>query len=268
MRIHLTQSVARGRRGAAVLVAAALACAAPLAVGATAAQNTPAKATSRKSVWDGVYTDAQASRGQAVYTQRCAGCHRPDLTGNTALGIPALAGARFEQAYGEDTLDTLYLRMRRMMPRDEPGSLSDDTYLAIVAYVLQVNAFPGGSDELKVDTVANVRVQGKNGPGPAPDGSLVKVVGCLTRAGENAWKVTSTTEPVRTSNPNLSEAAEMAEAQALRLGTQSFRLRDVFPSPLMHMDHKVEVKGFLMRVPNDDGLNVTSVQTLDTSCGQ
>ena len=35
------------------------------------------EAQAPRTVQDGVYSDAQASRGQALYAQRCAGCHGP-----------------------------------------------------------------------------------------------------------------------------------------------------------------------------------------------
>ena len=42
-----------------------------------AAQSTELHVT----VWQGVYTEAQAKRGQSEYTTHCANCHRDDLTG-------------------------------------------------------------------------------------------------------------------------------------------------------------------------------------------
>ena len=51
----------------------------------------PAQETA-KTVADGVYTDAQAARGAAVYDTACAGCHRADLGGATG---PALREQRF-----------------------------------------------------------------------------------------------------------------------------------------------------------------------------
>ena len=33
------------------------------------------------SVWDGVYTEEQAGRGQALYAKECASCHGASLSG-------------------------------------------------------------------------------------------------------------------------------------------------------------------------------------------
>ena len=58
--------------------------------GGQAAAQAPAQPT--RTVQDGVFSDAQATRGQALYAQRCAGCHGPALEGAQA---PALKGDGF-----------------------------------------------------------------------------------------------------------------------------------------------------------------------------
>src|SRR5690348_16157661 len=47
-----------------------------------------------QSVWDGVYSKSQVSRGAAVYRQQCALCHGDRPTSGSA-GAPALAGKEF-----------------------------------------------------------------------------------------------------------------------------------------------------------------------------
>src|SRR5262249_12281532 len=56
-----------------------------------------------KTVADGVYTDAQASRGATAYEAACAGCHRADLGGGTG---PALQEKRFAQQFADKDLRT------------------------------------------------------------------------------------------------------------------------------------------------------------------
>jgi hypothetical protein len=42
--------------------------------------------------------------------------------------------------------------MKTTMPRNSAGSLSDDTYVDILSYVLKTNEFPAGGDDLKLDS--------------------------------------------------------------------------------------------------------------------
>ena len=100
----------------------------------------------QRTVWDGVYTDAQAERGRASYQQSCIGCHREDLRGdNTA---PSLVGESFLFLWGDMEVAELSARIQKVMPPDRPGSLPAQTYVDIVAFILQKNAFPAGSQEL------------------------------------------------------------------------------------------------------------------------
>ena len=98
------------------------------------------------SVLEGVYTEAQATRGTQVYTQRCAVCHGATLGG---LGeAPALVGAQFISDFNGLTLGDLFERIRTTMPLDNPGALSRDQYSAILAFMLKSNGFPAGPREL------------------------------------------------------------------------------------------------------------------------
>jgi mono/diheme cytochrome c family protein len=74
-------------------------------------------AQASRSVWDCVYTDAQAKRGQALFEQNCVSCHGPALEGD-----------------GE--------------------ALSPEASADLLAYVLQFNKFPGGEAELPHDAAA------------------------------------------------------------------------------------------------------------------
>ena len=109
-------------------------------------------AAQTRTVWDGVYTDAQAERGRASYQQSCVGCHRDDLRGdNTA---PSLVGESFTFLWGDMEIGELSARIQKLMPPQGPGSLPAQTYIDIVAFMLQKNAFPAGSVELSADPVA------------------------------------------------------------------------------------------------------------------
>src|SRR5262245_42339619 len=49
----------------------------------------PLRGQSSTTVWDGVFTGAQAERGQSAYRERCQSCHGEKLEGGVG---PALAG--------------------------------------------------------------------------------------------------------------------------------------------------------------------------------
>jgi mono/diheme cytochrome c family protein len=73
------------------------------------------------SVWDGVYTGAQADRGKALYAKSCAACHGSALDGSGAA--PPLAGADFKGDWNGQTLNDLFEKTQTTMPADQPGSL-------------------------------------------------------------------------------------------------------------------------------------------------
>src|SRR4051794_33235434 len=117
------------------------------------------------SVLDGVYTPAQARRGQAQFEQNCAGCHRQDLGG--ILG-PALKGERFLDQWREFPLEVLVNDMRAQMPQRSPGSLPANAYVDIAAYLLEVNGLPAGGGEITPTRAAQGGAGGPGGPPPPP----------------------------------------------------------------------------------------------------
>jgi sugar lactone lactonase YvrE len=125
---------------------ASLACV--LVVGASAlaiggglsAQETP------PTVWDGVYTAAQAERGAEAYRQNCAVCHGGQLGGTGEA--PALASAEFLSNWNGLRVGDMFERVRTTMPFTAPGSLSRDVYADIVAFMFKANGLPAGAKEL------------------------------------------------------------------------------------------------------------------------
>lgn len=105
-----------------------------------------------ESIWDGVYTDVQALRGEEAYKATCASCHSQDLRGNS--NTPSLLGMSFMFIWENQSLGQLYTKMRDEMPSDRPGSLSPQSYSDLLAFILQVNNFPAGAQELSADSVA------------------------------------------------------------------------------------------------------------------
>lgn len=216
----------------------------------------PAATTDGKTVWDGVYTTAQAARGQTQYEASCRSCHRD--------------GPRRDEAFRRDWqgtgLNDLFSQIKASMPAGAPASLSDGAYFDIVAYMLQVNAFPAGPSELRADAIKSIRIEGRNGPEPVPNFALVQVVGCLAQGPEADWMLADAGEPIRTKEPAASQGDDLKKSAALALGTQAFRLLNAYPSPAAYKGHKVEAKGFLIRDPAGNRINVTSVQSLAPRC--
>jgi DNA-binding beta-propeller fold protein YncE/mono/diheme cytochrome c family protein len=133
------------------LIPVAVAIALPSPVRAkqtTLSQQTPASSSTEptQSVWDGVYTEEQANRGGALYAQRCARCHAPDLTGGEIA--PALNSGEFKSNWTGLSIDDLFERIKVSMPQDNPGSLSRQQTADIVAFVLSKGGFPKGKTEL------------------------------------------------------------------------------------------------------------------------
>jgi cytochrome c len=105
-----------------------------------------------RSVWEGVYTEAQAARGEAVSEEQCARCHGPTLAG--AEAAPALVGDVFNSSWDGVPLGELAQRIRDSMPLDAPGSLSRRQTTDIMAYMLKRGRVPAGATELPTDTGA------------------------------------------------------------------------------------------------------------------
>jgi len=103
-----------------------------------------------RSVWDGVYTEVQAKRGEAVYRQNCASCHGVALEGIETAG--PLTGARFTANWNGVTVGDLLERVRVSMPNDRPGTLSRQQTADVLAYVFSFNRFPSGKAELARQT--------------------------------------------------------------------------------------------------------------------
>jgi mono/diheme cytochrome c family protein len=98
------------------------------------------------SVWDGVYTEEQAKRGEAVYQKECAACHGAELTGGESA--PPLTGGVFQANWNGLTLGDLFDRIRKTMPLSKPNSLARQQVADVLAFMLSINKFPAGKTEL------------------------------------------------------------------------------------------------------------------------
>jgi mono/diheme cytochrome c family protein len=110
-----------------------------------------------RSVWDGIYAVDQAKAGLASYSQACSSCHGDNLEGGGPS--PALVGSDFLTSWYGSSVGDLFERIRVSMPADRPGSISNEKNAAILAYLLQVNGFPSGSQELPSDIAALKKIR-------------------------------------------------------------------------------------------------------------
>jgi quinoprotein glucose dehydrogenase len=101
-----------------------------------------------RSASDGIYTQAQATRGGEFYADQCASCHGNALGGQTA---PPLTGAEFMSRWSGKTFRDLFEQIRVTMPSDGAGTLSRQQVADLLAYKLSVEKFPAGATELGVD---------------------------------------------------------------------------------------------------------------------
>jgi mono/diheme cytochrome c family protein len=120
---------------------------ASVAVGVLGAQAPPARAS------QGVYTKAQAGRGSRTYAEVCVDCH--------SLG--RFRGVDFAGKWADKPLSTLYTAVKSM-PKDEPGTLDPQEYADLVAYLLSINEYPEGPQELAVanETLAAILLDGRS----------------------------------------------------------------------------------------------------------
>jgi quinoprotein glucose dehydrogenase len=209
-----------------------------------------------KTVDQGVYTAAQASRGAKVYDSQCATCHRE------AGVAPVLAGDRFTRTFSDATLDTLFTTIKTTMPRDAPGSLSDADYTDIIAHLLRLNSYPDGMNELGVADLAGIKIPGQTGD---LQFALVQVVGCLSQSGRN-WTIATATDPVRTRAPEPARDEEAAQLDAASPGTRTFRLQQVYGPPAGWSGQRVAAKGFLTKTATDERITVSSLRVLTSKC--
>lgn len=99
-----------------------------------------------RSVWDGVYTQEQATKGDELYLKQCVSCHGPSMEGGEMA--PGLADGAFRANWNGMTVGDLYDRIHEGMPPDSPGMLSRQEVAEILARMLNANGFPPGEKEL------------------------------------------------------------------------------------------------------------------------
>ena len=137
-----------------------------------------------RPVSDGVYSAAQATRGQTLYAAECESCHGADMVGTIG---PPLVGDFFLSHYSEAPLSVLVDKIVQTMPFSTPGSLSREQAIDLTAYMLQYGEFPAGQAELVDSALAQIGLPatqmaaaptGGGGAGslPPPEGNLAELM--------------------------------------------------------------------------------------------
>jgi len=89
---------------------------------------------------DGIYTVAQAERGEEVYHELCAECHETeDWTESAFLG-----------RWQDQSTFQLWYYINDRMPYENPWSLTRQQVTDVMTYILHLNGLPSGSEELGV----------------------------------------------------------------------------------------------------------------------
>jgi mono/diheme cytochrome c family protein len=151
------------RRLTAFIVAAAIAVGYVTAVQSSQESKSQGVPESKSpTVWDGIYTEAQAYRGEKVADTTCIGCHGPKLDGGDSG--PILVGERFLSGWTSQSVGELFAWMQEAMPAEAPGTLSKNDTAAVLAYILKLNKIPAGKVELSTDRAVLDRIRFTEAP--------------------------------------------------------------------------------------------------------
>ena len=144
----------------------------------------PVQGQQTRSISDGVYSAAQATRGQALYKAQCAECHGNALEGT--IGSP-LAGDGFLSAWSSRSLATLVDKIQKTMPFSTPGSLSRQQSTDLAGYILQFGKFPAGQRDLTDATLAQIAfpVVRKTDTSAQPAGNLAELMRAIAFPNSN-----------------------------------------------------------------------------------
>jgi mono/diheme cytochrome c family protein len=187
-----------------------------------------------RTVKDGVYTGAQAKRGEAVFQLRCALCHGEMLEG--AAG-PPLAGDEFLGPRDNQSLSDLFDKIHATMPADTPGTLERQQVSDLIAFILQANKFPAGQNELAAADAAlkQITLPAANAPerGAAVASTTFPVTGTLNQVMRGIlFPSSNVLFDVQTKDPGAGSKGGVARADA---ATTSNRYGDVY-SPWQVVD--------------------------------
>lgn len=105
-----------------------------------------------KTTQDGVYSEAQAKRGEQTYAKACASCHGADLSGSGQA--PALGDPDFNKEWDGQPLSDLFDRIHATMPADAPGTMQPPEVADVMAFILAKSHTAAGATDLPGDRAA------------------------------------------------------------------------------------------------------------------
>jgi mono/diheme cytochrome c family protein len=116
-----------------------------------------------RTAQDGVFSNAQATRGGALYAQRCAGCHGPALAGAQA---PPLEGPAFRFKWRKEPLSALFIKIRYTMPPTAADAerMAPEQGADLVAHILKSNGFPAGTADFAAADAVTSSIGWPSGP--------------------------------------------------------------------------------------------------------
>lgn len=212
------------------------------------------------SVWDGIYSAAQAERGRAAFGEHCAECHGQNLQGG--VEGPSLVGDKFWTDWKESTVDSLLGFVSKNMPFDDAGSLagtlSANMYADLVAHILNSNGFPVGQNDLSAASAVGIQIITRDGPGELPSTTLARVVGCLEKVG-NEFRIVQGSRPVRA-------GSGLPRAATVPLGDRTIALKFLVLPLDRFIGQKMAATGLLIGEGGRDGMNVETVVPVSPMC--
>ena len=122
----------------------------PVALAVAGRARTPS--AQGRSIWDGIYSEAQAQRGEGLYRDGCAECHGEGLEGGEME--PALVGGEFMWGWSGQSVGELFERIRVSMPPGQPSTVSREEKADVLAFLLAQNGVPPGEVDLAGRTSA------------------------------------------------------------------------------------------------------------------
>jgi mono/diheme cytochrome c family protein len=123
-------------------------------LGLAMAPGLPAQSPGEAQPGPAVYTKVQAEEGKRLYDIECTICHAPR----------EFSGGVFQRRWLTPPVSGIFVHILNTMPQDAPGSLSRDQVAAIVAYILEINGQPAGSEPLPTETEKLTQIRVTVGP--------------------------------------------------------------------------------------------------------
>jgi mono/diheme cytochrome c family protein len=230
-----------------------------------------AQAPSR-TVWDGIYSSAQAERGKAQYASSCARCHGGSLEGGMGR---SLVGTSFWNKWREQSVGDLLEYVSKNMPMGQTSTstLSPPVYADIVAFLLSSNELPAGSVDLSATAGTDAHIVPKGGStGELPATTLARVVGCLgPQAADRSWLLADASRPERMKTidpPSVVASSSNATSPetAPQGGDRQYALKFVLQPLAPLVGQRVAVVGILIGDGGAEGINVSTVTAVNATC--